>query len=106
MRYASAYLLTTRMAATRLTAQRRSQLHVEAKLHHVAVCHHVILAFNPHLARGLGGGHRSRLHQVGKRHDLGLDETLLEIAVDDARSLRRCITLVNRPGPRLFWPCG
>ena len=48
----------------------------------VAVGHHVVLAFHPHLACSLGGGHRTGFHQVVVGDGLGTDEPALEIAVD------------------------
>src|ERR1700712_3766870 len=58
--------------------------HVEAELHHVAVLHHVVLALHTHLAGRAGGVHRAGLDEVVEADDLGLDEALLEVGVDDA----------------------
>ena len=49
--------------------------------------HHVVLAFHADLAGGLRGGHGASLDQVVVGDDLGLDEALLEVRVDDAAAL-------------------
>ena len=62
-------------------------LHVEAELHDVAVLHDVVLALDPGLAGRAGLGDRAGLDQVVVADDLGLDEALLEVGVDDAGGL-------------------
>src|SRR5699024_2767781 len=79
-------------------------LDVKPELHHVAVDHHVVLTLHAHLARGLGRGHRARGVELGERHDLGLDEALLEVGVDHASGLGGGVALADGPGPRLLGP--
>ena len=76
--------------------------HVEAELHHVAVGHDVVLALDADLAGRLGGGHGSGGDEVVEGDDLGLDEALLEVGVNDAGRLGRGVALVNRPRAGLF----
>src|SRR5215472_15063586 len=75
---------------------------VKAKLDDVAVTHDVFLALDPGLARRPGRRDRARRHQVIERHNLGLDETALDVGVNDTRGLRRASAGRDRPGPRLF----
>src|SRR5690606_18447026 len=77
-------------------------LHVEAELHHVAVLHDVLLALHAGLALGARLGDGTAFDEVVERDDLGLDEALLEVRVDDPRRLGRLRTLGNRPGARLL----
>ena len=72
--------------------------HVEAELHHVAVLHHVVLALHAGLARRAGLGDRARLDQVVEGDDLGLDEALLEVGVDDTGRLGGGGALLDGPG--------
>ena len=74
------------------------------ELHHVAVGHDVVLALHAHPAVGAGLGHAPVLHEVVVADDLGLDETALEVGVDDAGGLRGGPPLADRPGPRLLLP--
>src|SRR5665811_1957352 len=67
--------------------------HVEAELDHVAVGHDVVLAFHAHLAGCLRRSHGPGRDEVIKGDDLSLDETPLEVGVDDAGRLR------SRPAP-------
>ena len=76
----------------------RHPLHVEAELHHVAVLHHVVLALHAGLALGAGLGDRAGLDQVVEGDDLGLDEALLEVGVDDAGGLGGGGALLDGPG--------
>ena len=80
----------------------RQPLHVEAELHHVAVLHHVVLALHAGLALGAGLGDRARLDQVVEGDDLGLDEALLEVGVDDAGRLGGGGALLDGPGAGLL----
>ena len=59
-------------------------LHVEAEVHDVAVLHHVVLAFDAELAGLTYGSFGTILDVVVVLDDLGADEALLEIGVDDA----------------------
>jgi hypothetical protein len=56
---------------------------LKRKLDHVAILHDVVLALHAGLALGARHGHRPGLDQVVGRDDLGLDEALLEVGVDD-----------------------
>jgi hypothetical protein len=80
-----------------------SRLHVEAELHHVAVLHDIVLALDAGLALGASLGYRAGRDQVFESDDLGLDEALFEVGVDDAGRLRGLRTLRNGPGARLLW---
>src|SRR5690606_33460227 len=66
---------------------RRERLYGETKFHHVAVLHDVVLALHACLAARTRLGGRAGFNEVVKRSDLGLDETLLEVGVDDAGRL-------------------
>ena len=54
------------------------------------------------LPLGAGLGDRTGLHEVVEADDLGLDEALFEVGVDDTRRLRRLPALVDGPGARLL----
>ena len=58
------------------------------ELDHVAILHDVVLAFDASLAFGASLGDRAGVDEVLEADDLRLDELLLEVGVDDARSLR------------------
>ncbi|GAB3815905.1 hypothetical protein GCM10027605_64060 [Micromonospora zhanjiangensis] len=62
------------------------------------------LALDPDPAGGLRGGHRTGVHQVLVRDDLGLDEAALEVGVDDPGGLRRGRADRDGPGPGLLRP--
>ena len=55
---------------------------------------------------GLGLRHRARLDEIVERHDLRLDEALLEVGVDDSRGLRSRRALADRPRTRFLGPRG
>ncbi len=57
-------------------------------MHDVAVLHHVVLALGAHLPGVLGALLAPGGHEIVVGDDLGPDEALLEIRVDDARRLR------------------
>ncbi len=75
---------------------------VEAELDDVAVLHDVVLALHAGLALRAGLGDRAGRDQVLEADDLGLDEALLEVGVDDAGRLRGRPALADRPGARLL----
>src|SRR4051794_7587196 len=81
------------------------QLHIKPELDHVAVLHDVVLALHARLAARPGLGDASGIHQVVEGDDLGLDEALLEVGVDDAGRLRSLRALADGPGARLFRAC-
>src|SRR5262245_39311771 len=85
---------------------RDAGLHVEAELEDVAVLHDVVLALDAGLPRGPSGGDRPGGDQVVVGHDLGLDETALEVAVDHTGRLGRRRPDAYRPGPGFLWPGG
>src|SRR5579864_331322 len=67
----------------------------------VAVLHHVVLALQPYLATFAGDSVGAGGLEVGEGHDLGLDESPLEVGVDDTRGLRGGGAAPHRPGPHL-----
>src|SRR6478735_11926019 len=75
---------------------------VEAELHDVAVLHDVVLALETRLALRARLDDRARRDEVVERDDLGLDEALLEVGVDDTGRLRGLPALADRPGTSLF----
>ena len=75
---------------------------VEAELHHVPVLHHVVLALHAGLALRAGLGDRAGLDQVVEGDDLGLDEALLEVGVDDTGGLGGGGALLDGPGAGLL----
>src|SRR3978361_289341 len=64
--------------------------------------HNVLFALDTHLAARLRLRHGARLDEVVERHDLGLDETLLKVGVNDAGSLGGRPALTDGPGAGLF----
>ena len=68
----------------------------EPEFHDVAVLYDVVLAFHADLAGGLRGGHGTGREKVVIGDDLSLDETPLEVGMDDAGGLRRRGTLAHR----------
>src|SRR5262249_28432895 len=87
-----------------ITGQRGSSplLHVEAELDHVTVLHDVLFALHPGLSGRAGGGDGPLGHQILVRHDLGLDEALLEVRVDHPGGLRCGGALADGPGAGLL----
>src|SRR3546814_9431802 len=79
---------------------------VEAELHDVAVLHDVVLALEPRLALRASLGHRAERDEVVEGDDLGLDEALLEVGVDDPGRLRGLPALADRPRAHLFRALG
>src|SRR5690606_8578052 len=77
-------------------------LDVEAELHHVPVLHDVVLALHAGLALRAGLGDRAGLDEVGEGDDLGLDEALLEVGVDDAGGLGGGGAALDGPGAGLL----
>src|SRR5690606_12638663 len=75
---------------------------IEAEVHHVAFADDVILAFEPHLARFFSAGLTFEGDVVVIGDGFGADEAFLEIAVDDARGLRRSPAFLDRPGARFL----
>src|SRR2546428_7412484 len=73
----------------------------ESEERDIAILHHIVAAFEPHLTAFPSGGVGPRGDEVIVGDDLGLDEPTLDVAVDDARGLRRLRALANRPGPNL-----
>src|SRR5437764_10351364 len=82
------------------------RLHIEAELDHVTVLHDVVLALDAGLPRGARGGDGPGGDKVVVGHDLGLDETALEVAVDHPGRLGRRRPDADRPGPGFLWPGG
>src|SRR5690606_2145381 len=76
----------------------RPQLHIEPEVHDVAVLDDIVFAFLARLSRFLGAGLAAVFHIVVIGDGLGLDETLLEIAMYDAGRLRRCCAPADGPG--------
>ena len=72
----------------------RISLVIETELHDVAVLHNVVLTFLADLAVVAGLGHGAGGIKVLEGDDLGLDEALLEVGVDNA-----CL-LYTSPSPR------
>src|SRR5579883_3433288 len=85
----SAAKASRRRTQVGLAARCRWPSHVEAEVQDVAVLNHVIGAFEPQLAGFLGALLAAMGDEIGIGDGLGADEALLEIAVDDARRLRR-----------------
>ena len=75
---------------------------VEAELHDVAVVHDVVLALNASLALGASLSDGASRDEVVEADDLSLDETLLEVSVNNAGSLRCLGALRDRPRASLF----
>src|SRR5438270_4819986 len=83
-----------------------SLLRIEVEVGDVAVFHDVALAFGPEPAGGADGRLGLVLLQVVDRVDVGPDEALFKIGVDDAGRLRRGGADLNFPGANLLRPCG
>src|SRR4029079_6349145 len=92
----------TERCYTHSDLRKRADSHVEAALYDVPIGHHAVLALHTHLARGLRGGHRPGGDEVVERHDLGLDEALLEVRVDHAGGLGGGGALPDGPGAGLL----
>ena len=80
-------------------------LHVEPELHHIPVPHHILLALHAGLPGRPGLRHRAGLDQVFEGDDLGLDEALLEVGVDDSGGFGGRGVLLDGPGPGLLGAC-
>src|ERR1700733_3190055 len=86
---------------TRSPRSERSGSHVKAEVHDVSVAHHVLLAFDPQLPEVAALGLAAEAHVVLPPDDLGLNEALLEVRVDDSRGLRRFGSSTRRPRAHL-----
>ena len=75
-----------------------------ADLDDVAVGHHIFLPFDAEPPFLLGLAPAAGFQQFVRRHDLHADELLFEIAVDDARRLRRLGAALDRPCARFVLP--
>ena len=64
-------------------------LHVEAEVDDVAILHDVVFAFDADEAFFAGRGYAAVFYEVIEVHDLGTDESALEIRVNLAGGLRR-----------------
>src|SRR5580704_17842897 len=70
---------------------------VEPKVHHVALAHDVLLALEPQPARLFGADLAFVRHEILVTDDLGADEPVLEVGVNDARGLRGSCTDAHCP---------
>src|SRR5208337_899939 len=77
------------------------RLHVEFEENHVAVLDDVLAAFLAKLAGLAQRLFRAERHQVAEAVDLGLDEALLEVRVDDAGRDGRLVPGLYSPGAAL-----
>ena len=66
-------------------------------MHDVAILHDIILTFDAHLASFLDSSFAAILDVVVVLDDLGADEALLEVAVDNAGTLWSLHTLAISP---------
>src|SRR5574344_1988504 len=78
-----------------------SVLYVEKEVHNVAVLHHVFLSLDSHLTGGATSGFRLEIHEIIVFDDLGTDETLFEVGVNDTCRTRSLVPLVYGPGATL-----
>ena len=72
--------------------------HVETEVHDVSVLDDVVLALDAHLAGLADGGLGAVVDVVVVLDDLGADETLLEVGVDDTGTLRGLPAFLVGPG--------
>ena len=70
-------------------------------MHYVAVLDDVLLALDAHLAGGADSGFSLIIDEVVVLDDLGTDEALLEIGVDDAGGAGGLVSLMDSPGAAL-----
>src|SRR5271170_1657976 len=97
---ASSWICLTRPTPTPISASGERQpaaLDVEPKVHHVALAHDVLLALEPQPARLFGAGFALVRHEIVVTDDLGANEPVLEVGVDDTRGLWRSRTDAHRP---------
>ena len=73
------------------------ELNIKPKVHNITVLHHIVLALDAHLAGFANGSLRAILDIVVVLDDLGADEALLEIGVDDTGALRRLPAFMVSP---------
>src|SRR5687768_5853997 len=72
----------------------------------LSVLHDVVLAFEPHLARGVGGVQGPMGLVILVAHDLRADKALGDVGVDRARRFHRARAPFQRPGARLVFSRG
>ena len=82
--------------------QNGSPLYIKSNVQNITVLHFVVLSFNGELAGLFALELRPQSHKVVVLDNLGSDEATLQIAVDDARSLRCQHTLGDGPRPVLL----
>src|SRR5258708_16248765 len=76
---------------------------IKSKKRDVAVREDVFLALEPVFAGLAGGGDGAEAGEIVIGNDLGLDEALLEIGVDDAGGLRGLPAFLDRPGAHFLF---
>ena len=79
------------------------ELNIKPEVHDVAVLNDVCLTLDAHLASLADGGFRAILDIIVVLDDLGADEALLEVTVDDAGTLWSLHTLAISPGLHFHW---
>src|ERR1700689_5509071 len=72
-------------------------LDIEAEMHHVALAHDVLLALEPQSPRLFGAVFALVCDEIVVADDLGANEPVLEVGMDDARRLRRGRADAHRP---------
>src|SRR5947209_3202985 len=82
------------------------RLHVEEEVHNVAVLHDVLLSFHSEDALPAGSCLRAVREQIVPADHLRLDESALEVRVDDAGRLRRSGAFADHPGAAFVLPRG
>src|SRR5262245_28761055 len=94
--------MNTIATSARTTATR---IALDPEVDDVAIAHHVLLAFDGELARFTALRLSAELHVILPPDDLGFDESLFEVSVNHACSLRSPRALEGRPRFHLFLPC-
>ena len=82
------------------------ELAADLKIAYIAVLHDVVLALLADLAMRTSLSHGAGVYQVIEGNDLGLNELLFKIGVDDSSCLRCGRALLNGPRTGLLLPGG
>ena len=72
-------------------------LYIEEEVHYISILDYIILSFDTELSCCSAGRLRLELNKILILDDLGTDESLFEVSVDDSGRLRSLVTFIDGP---------